>query len=185
MALGKEWEVSQAERLFREEEGKEEKNLQYSNFLRGEGNFPPLPSGRERDTKIVLPKENRLSKKEVELVLKKGRTYRGFFLILKYWKNKLSSEDKRLSRFAVIVPLKVSKKATKRNRIKRLIRENLRKRLSQIRPGFDVVFWIWSSRYIHRVHLNRWLWKIVLVMSNPLNFLLANFGVKLIKLVVL
>ncbi|MCD6094486.1 ribonuclease P protein component [bacterium] len=88
----------------------------------------------------MLPKENRLSKKEVELVLKKGRTYRGFFLILKYWKNKLSSEDKRLSRFAVIVPQKVSKKATKRNRIKRLIRENLRKRLSQIKFGFDVVF---------------------------------------------
>ena len=84
----------------------------------------------------MLPKQNRLKKKEVESVFKKGRTYQGDFLILKF----CETGAKEFSRFAAVVPMKVSKKAVERNRIKRLVRENLRKRLPQIKPGFDGIF---------------------------------------------
>lgn len=84
----------------------------------------------------MLSKQNRLKKKEVENVLKKGKAYRGFFLILKY----CGTDPKEFSRFAALVPMKVSKKAAQRNRIKRLIRENLRKRLPRIKDGFDGIF---------------------------------------------
>lgn len=43
------------------------------------------------------------------------------------------------SRFGVVVGLKVHKKATKRNLLKRRIREILRKHLKSIVPGRDVM----------------------------------------------
>ena len=102
---------------------------------------------------LMLPKKNRLKKKEVEDVFKKGRAYRGDFLLLKLVDRShfvprrfkasmnLGCEPASIeSRFAAIVPMKVSKKAVKRNRIKRLIRENLRKKLPRIKDGFDGIF---------------------------------------------
>jgi ribonuclease P protein component len=80
----------------------------------------------------MLPKKNRLKKKEVEAVLKKGKTYRSIFLFLKLTRNNLP-----ISRFSVIVPVSLSKKTTKRNKIKRQIRESLRKKLPKISPGID------------------------------------------------
>lgn len=44
------------------------------------------------------------------------------------------------SRLAVVVGLKVSKKAVDRNRLKRQIRAILSKKLKTLRPGFDVLF---------------------------------------------
>ncbi len=44
-----------------------------------------------------------------------------------------------LSRFAVVVGTKVSKKAVDRNRIRRHYQEIIRLSLSQIKPGFDVL----------------------------------------------
>lgn len=46
------------------------------------------------------------------------------------------------SRFGVVVGLKVSKKAVKRNLIKRRIREILRKHLPEIVPGRDVMIMV-------------------------------------------
>jgi ribonuclease P protein component len=84
----------------------------------------------------MLPRKNRLNKKEVETIFKKGVTYRGKFLFLKILKKKNSS----LPRFSAIVPIKVSKKSTKRNKIKRQIRESLRKKINQIKLGTEGLF---------------------------------------------
>lgn len=83
----------------------------------------------------MLPKQNRLSQKEIKQIFKKNKTFQGETLILKIMPNSLP-----LPRFSVIVPIKVSKKSTKRNKIKRQIREILRKKLPQIKPGFDGIF---------------------------------------------
>lgn len=83
----------------------------------------------------MLPKENRLSKKETNKVFKKGKKIFGDFLVLRIVPNSLN-----LSRFTVVVPKKNFKKATQRNKIKRLIRESLRKKLLRIKKGFDGIF---------------------------------------------
>jgi len=43
------------------------------------------------------------------------------------------------SRFAVVVGTKVSKKAVVRNRLRRQIREMIRLRLNEAKPGYDLV----------------------------------------------
>jgi len=80
----------------------------------------------------VLHKVYTLRKKEVEGVLRKGITHRGKSLVLKTVKNKLP-----FSRWSFIVPLRISKEATERNRLKRLVRESFRKEIRSIKPGFD------------------------------------------------
>jgi len=84
----------------------------------------------------MLPKKNRLKKEEVEFIFKKGKTYKKGFLLLKI------IEDKKelASLFSVVVPKKVSKKAVERNKIKRKIRESLRKKLDKIKPGIKGLF---------------------------------------------
>jgi len=83
----------------------------------------------------VLPKQFRLRKtKEIERTVKCGRSIFFKNLGIKYLANNLL-----ISRFAIIVGLKVSKKATVRNKIKRQIREIVRLGLSKIKSGFDVV----------------------------------------------
>lgn len=52
-----------------------------------------------------------------------------------YGKNNLS-----VSRFAFIVSTKIDKRATVRNRIKRLLRESVRLLLPNVPHGFDVIF---------------------------------------------
>lgn len=47
--------------------------------------------------------------------------------------------DAELSRFAIIVSTKTSKKATVRNRVKRQIREIIRLNRTKIRDGHDIV----------------------------------------------
>jgi len=81
----------------------------------------------------VLPKTNRLKKtKDIELVFKKGKTYKEGCLFFKVFKKGLP-----VSRFCFIASQKVSKKAAVRNRIKRRMREAIRKELPNIKPGFD------------------------------------------------
>ncbi|MFZ5364661.1 MAG: ribonuclease P protein component [Patescibacteria group bacterium] len=45
-----------------------------------------------------------------------------------------------ISRFAFVISTKVDKRATKRNLIKRRLREIIRLRLKKIKPGFDLLF---------------------------------------------
>lgn len=84
----------------------------------------------------MFSKINRLRKtKEIEKVFKNGTSCRSDFLLLKFFKNSLP-----VSRFAFVVGQKVSKKATVRNRIKRRIREAVKKELPNINAGLDTVW---------------------------------------------
>ncbi len=85
----------------------------------------------------MLPYLNRLSKKaDIDRAFKKCRfsAYIGSIGI-KAGKNNLKN-----SRFAIVVSLKVSKKAVERNKLKRQIREIIRlKIIPIIKPGYDCV----------------------------------------------
>ena len=84
----------------------------------------------------MLAKQHRLKKdKDFELVFKKGKAFNGKFLFLKVIKR----NNLEVSRFGLIVGTKISKKATIRNKIKRRLRDVIRKKLEDIKPGFDVV----------------------------------------------
>jgi len=84
----------------------------------------------------MLKKQFRLRKqKDFENVFKKGTYFSEDFLALKAARNNLP-----VSRFGFVVSNKISKKAVKRNRIKRLLRESVRLLQKNIRPGFDLAF---------------------------------------------
>lgn len=83
----------------------------------------------------MLSKQYRLQKdKDFKLVFKEGKTFSSKFLFLKLRKNNLKD-----SRFGFILSKKISKKSTVRNKIKRRLREFIRKELDKIRTGFDVI----------------------------------------------
>ncbi len=83
----------------------------------------------------MLPKQNRLKKKtDFEMIFKDGKGYKEAFLFLK-----TKSNDLELSRFGFAVGIKISKKAVVRNKIKRWLREAIRKNLSEVKKGFDIV----------------------------------------------
>ncbi len=83
----------------------------------------------------MLPRENRLKRdKDFDILFKKGEGVFGSVCGAKWKKNGL-----RFSRFAVVVGTKVSKKAVVRNRLRRQIREMIRLRINQFKPGYDMV----------------------------------------------
>lgn len=82
----------------------------------------------------MLPKENRLKKKkDFEKLFKDGMSFQEKFLVLKINKNNLSN-----NRFGFIVSKKISKKAVVRNKIKRRLREIVKKGINDYRKGFDI-----------------------------------------------
>jgi len=84
----------------------------------------------------MLPKENRLVRKpDFEKVKGKGKKFQSnlFGLLV------LPNEEEK-SRFGFVISKKLSKRAVKRNRVKRILREQVRIILTKIKPGFDVVF---------------------------------------------
>lgn len=84
----------------------------------------------------MLPPANRLRKeKEVERVFKTGKSVFDPVCGFKFLPNHLF-----VSRFAVLVGIKVFKSAVKRNRLRRQIREVIYLNLKKIKPGFDFVF---------------------------------------------
>ena len=84
----------------------------------------------------MLGKENRLkNKKDFDRVFKKGKGFKQDFLFLKLIKNNLE-----MNRFGFIVSQKISKKAVLRNKIKRRLRESVRKKLEKLKQGYDIVF---------------------------------------------
>ncbi len=86
----------------------------------------------------MLPKPQRLTKeKDFERVYKKGEFFAQDFLMGKMLKNNLN-----VTRFGIVVGVKISKKATKRNRVKRRLREAVRLKLKDIKKGFDVVIMV-------------------------------------------
>lgn len=85
----------------------------------------------------MLPKQYRLPlRTELVRVQEEGRIFQGRLFSLLVAKR----EKNRPSRFAFIISTKVHKKATKRNRARRLLVEAIRELLPKIKPGFDCVF---------------------------------------------
>jgi len=83
----------------------------------------------------MLSKINRLrNDKEIKRVLAGGKGYRDGFLFLKSAKNNLEA-----ARFAFIVSKKTAKKAVLRNKIKRRLTEAVRKKIPELKTGFDAV----------------------------------------------
>jgi ribonuclease P protein component len=83
----------------------------------------------------MLPFKNRLKKeKEIARVFKEGKTVKEGFFFLKKIRNDLPD-----SRFCFSVPGNVSKKVVVRNKLKRRMREIVRKNLPKIKNGFDLM----------------------------------------------
>lgn len=84
----------------------------------------------------MLPKKFRLQNyNQIEKVKAQGNIYQNPLFGLLVLKRK--SDD---SRFSFIVSVNISKKSTKRNRIKRLLSEAVRSLLPSIKKGYDCVF---------------------------------------------
>ncbi len=83
----------------------------------------------------MLADKNRLKKKkDFENILKKGRTFKEDFLVLKVIKNK----EKKI-RFGFIVSKKISLKAVVRNKVKRRLRESVKPKIELLKKGVDIV----------------------------------------------
>lgn len=83
----------------------------------------------------MLKKENRITKKkEFDFIFKNGKSFFVKTLGVKIAKNNYSA-----NRFGVIVGKKISKKSVKRNKIKRLVRENIREYILNMVRGYDII----------------------------------------------
>ncbi len=83
----------------------------------------------------MLPKKYKLKRNnDFKKVFERGRHYQQDFIRIKILKNNLA-----ISRFGFLVGLKVSKKATKRNKIRRQLEETVRLNLNKINSGFDTI----------------------------------------------
>jgi len=83
----------------------------------------------------MLPQEHRLRhEKEIKTLFACGKSVFGTELGLKYLRN-----DLKVSRFAIVVGVKVSKRAVTRNRLKRQIRAIIQLLLPETAPGYDIL----------------------------------------------
>ncbi|NUM25931.1 MAG: ribonuclease P protein component [Candidatus Buchananbacteria bacterium] len=83
----------------------------------------------------MLPTSYRLTQeKDFRRITVSGKSFFSHFFRLRLAKNNL-----KISRFAVVISSRVSKKAVMRNRLKRQLREIIRLNLAKIKGGFDVV----------------------------------------------
>lgn len=86
----------------------------------------------------MLPQTNRLRlESDIKTLFARGKSVFGSWVGMKFRKNNLS-----MSRFAVVVGVKVSKKAVVRNRLKRQVRAIVQEVLPQVTPGYDVLFFM-------------------------------------------
>ncbi len=84
----------------------------------------------------MLPRENRLTKKDdFENVRQNGR----FITSKNFTVSFLNKKNKEESRFGFIVSKKISTRAVDRNKIKRVLREIVRKNLDLVKKGTDFV----------------------------------------------
>lgn len=84
---------------------------------------------------MALPRNSRLSSNsEIKRVFKDGIGFNSELFQFKFL-----PADAGPAKFAIIISLKVSKKALIRNRIRRKLSETVRLNISKIRPGYLVV----------------------------------------------
>jgi ribonuclease P protein component len=84
----------------------------------------------------MLSQKNRLKKKkDFNLTFKKGKTFKNELIKVKVKKNK-----KKEKKVGFVAPIKKFKKATDRNRIKRLLREAFKEFLNDIPEGIYIIF---------------------------------------------
>ncbi len=76
-------------------------------------------------------------KSGIEEVFKKGKR-----LDSKLFSIKFLLAGNNLSKFAIVVSLKISKKAALRNKIRRMISEIIRLNISKLRPGYNIVLMV-------------------------------------------
>ncbi|MDO8424799.1 MAG: ribonuclease P protein component [bacterium] len=89
----------------------------------------------------MLPQNRRLKKEnDIRRVFKEGQTFKSAPLSLK-----AAANDLGRSRFGFAVPLRVTKKATSRNKIKRRMSETIRLQLPIIKKGFDVMILVFPG----------------------------------------
>ena len=87
---------------------------------------------------MALPKKNRLSDKSgIEKVFKKGKRLDSELFSIKFLPAGNNS-----SKFAIVVSLKISKKAALRNKIRRMISEIIRLNISKLKPGYSIVLMV-------------------------------------------
>ena len=84
---------------------------------------------------MFSPKNRLRNKKDFDRVFKKGKGYKQGFLFLKVLNNDLG-----FNRFGIIVSKKISNKAVVRNKMKRQLREILKRKIERIKKGLDIVF---------------------------------------------
>ena len=120
MALGLVKRPKMGGKLLKEEEKRGVKGLRFNLIIRLK--------------KRVLSKKNKLKKKDLNKILRKGKRFNGEILLLIIFKNDLKN-----TRVGLIISKKVSKKAVVRNKIKRRIYSLIRNKLSKIKTGFDVL----------------------------------------------
>lgn len=83
----------------------------------------------------MLPITNRLlKKKDFEAVSRQGSFFSVGNIILRVKKNNLAQ-----SRMGISVGLKFSKKAVARNRVKRQLREIIKKEIESVKKGLDIL----------------------------------------------
>ena len=82
----------------------------------------------------MLKRANRLAKsKDIQTAFARGRTFFNPFFSIRFLPKPAEK------RFTVVVSTKVYKRAVARNRLKRLVREYLRKNLSSFKSGSYVI----------------------------------------------
>lgn len=89
----------------------------------------------------MLGKQNRISlDKEFDRAFKTGQSFYGKVLSFRVVPN-----QQKITRFGILVGLKVSKKAVIRNKIKRQLRSIISQELPNIKDGRDVVIVVFHS----------------------------------------
>jgi len=83
----------------------------------------------------MLAKDFRLRKdQEIKTVLRKGKSFYSQLLSVKFLPNKQDN-----NRFCFVISNKISKKAGKRNLVRRRLQEIIRKNLVKIKGNYDIV----------------------------------------------
>jgi ribonuclease P protein component len=97
----------------------------------------------------LLAKNYRLPSSLIPQVLKKGKRFysKHFVLILDRQGSSVKNKEPSVSRFTFIVPLKFNKRAVKRNRLKRCLREKVGTSLAKIKWGYNAIFLARDSRW--------------------------------------